>query len=350
MTTNKCILFTRRIGMPVITAAIIISSGIISSCSRAQEWRISEGAVWHTTYRIVYDSPVSLDDSVTAIFNAVDRSLSPFNPISLISRINRNETNETDSLIDRVMDVSQIVNRESHGRFDPTVAPLVNLWGFGTDKQARQRAETDSAGFTVSQTQIDSALTMVGIADCHISNSRISKKHPATSFNFSAVTKGYACDLVADMLMRNNVENFMVEIGGEVVVAGHNPEHRQWHIQVDAPDTTAPDSHNSLRILAVTNCGIATSGNYRNYHDTSRYGRFGHTIDPVKGTPVTTNLLSATIIAPTAAMADAWATACMASDADSALAIINRQPNVECLLVTLADSTLTIISSQGFPK
>ena len=331
----------------LLAAAMLIAT---ASCSRAPEWRVCEGAVWHTSYRIVYAAPVSLDDSITAMFGTIERSLSPFNPLSLISRINRGETCRTDTLIDRVFEISRHVNRESHGRFDPTVSPLVDLWGFGTDRSARQRAEADTAGsFAVAQWQIDSALAIVGIGDCRISNSEITRKHPATSFNFSAVTKGYACDLIGEMLRRNGAANYMVEIGGEIALSGHNPDRATWRIQVDTPDPSSPMSHNSLKVITLTDCGIATSGNYRNFHDTSRYGRIGHTIDPVTGRPATTDILSATVIAPTAALADAWATACMASTADSAIAIISRQPRVECLLVTAADTTLRIIATPQFP-
>lgn len=321
-----------------------------SACRRSNEWRISEGAIWRTTYRIVYSSPVALDDSVTEILTRVEQSLSPFSPTSLISRINRNETDSTDTLIRMVFDISHHVNAESHGRFDPTVSPLVNLWGFGTDKAARLRAESDSINFTISPALIDSALQITGIAECSISDNRITKKHPATSFNFSAVTKGFACDLLAEMFRRNDVNDFMIEIGGEVSTGGHNPENSPWRIQIDAPDATVPDAHASLKVINVTDKGIATSGNYRNYHDSRHYGRFGHTIDPVSGYPVKNDILSATVTAPTAGEADAWATACMASGADSAISMIRRQPGVECLLVVpQGDSTVTVVTP-GFPE
>lgn len=333
-----------------VSALCAVLSVIATSCRRANEWRISEGAIWHTTYRMVYNSPVTLDDSVTEILTLVEQSLSPFAPTSLISRINRNETDTIDTLIRRVFDISQLVSAKSHGRFDPTVSPLVNLWGFGTDSDARFRAESDSGDFTVEQSLIDSALLLTGISDCSIRNNLIIKKHQATSFNFSAVTKGYACDLVAEMFRRNNVYDFMIEIGGEVATGGHNPENELWRIQIDAPESTAPDPHTTLKVINVTDKGIATSGNYRNFHDTRRYGRFGHTIDPVSGYPVKTDILSATVTAPTAGEADAWATACMASGADSALAMISRQPGVECLLVTLDGDSAVIISTPGFPE
>ena len=339
-----------RRALPSLLSATLLLSG--SSCRRAGEWRVAEGAMWNTTYRVVYQAPVSLDDSIRGVMHHVEMSLSPFNPSSLISRINRGETDRTDSLIDSVMTISRDVSLRSHGRFDPTVAPLANLWGFGFDRKARNRADSDTAAeaFTVPRELIDSALSIVGIADCHISDGHMVKKHPATTFNFSAVTKGFGCDAVADMMRRNGTENFMVEIGGEISLAGTNRQGGKWRIQIDMPTESAEPVHEAMRIISLTDCGVATSGNYRNFHDTQRYGRIGHTIDPATGMPVQTDVVSATVTAPTAGPADAWATACMASTADSALSEIASAPGVECLLVVSKGDSLAIIQTPGFPE
>lgn len=351
MKTRISALHTSRIAATI--AAVIIAASIFTpSCRRSDHWRITEGSVWRTTYRIVYDSPINLDDSVIIELNRIEQSLSPFNPESLISRINDNRTDFTDSLIDSVFAVSSHVSAQSKGRFDPTVSPLVNIWGFGTDASARRRAEADSdtARFTVAPQLIDSAMQLVGISQCQITDGRIIKKHPATTFNFSAVTKGFACDIINSMFRRNSVCNFMVEIGGEVVASGHNPDNKPWRIQIDAPDLSSPATHNALRIIPLYNCAVATSGNYRNYHNTLAYGRVGHTIDPATGLPFNTPTLSATVIAPTGALADAWATACMASNPDSAIAAISRQPHIECLLVISTPDSIRIASTPHFPR
>ena len=175
------------------------------------------------------------------------------------------------------------------------------------------------------------------------------KKHPVTSFNFSAVTKGFACDLIADMLQRNGATDLMVEIGGEIAIRGYNPEGKEWRIQIDAPVESQTPVHTSAGMSRITDAGMATSGNYRNFHDTRRYGRIGHTIDPTTGMPIRTDVASATVIAPTAALADAWATACMTATADSAIAMIDRQPNVECLLVKAVADSLITVTSADFP-
>ncbi len=308
-----------RAAIPMTAASVSLL--LLSGCSRGAEWRRADGAVWNTVYTITYESERDMSDSIQEVFRMVEMSLSPFNDNSLVSRVNRGETSETDTLLRRVFLLSSDICRHSGGRFDPTVSPAVNLWKFGyTGKVGADE------NWEPSRQEIDSVMEYVGILDCSVDeDGRIEKKHPLTTFNFSAVTKGYACDLIAEMLLRNGVENSMVEIGGEVTVRGSSPRGGLWRLQIDAPveDEGAP-THRRLDTVDVTDCGVATSGNYRNYHQSSR-GRVGHTIDPLTGEPCSSRLLSVTVIAPTCAEADAYATAAMASPgvdaADSILSV-----------------------------
>lgn len=333
-------------------AATAATALLATACSRSPQWRVAEGAIWHTTYRIAYLSDTGLEDSILQTMLTVEQSLSPFVPSSRISRINRNETDSTDCLIDHVFGISRHVSEISGGRFDPTVSPLVNLWGFGYDREARRQIEHDNdSSFRIPPAAIDSALTLVGIADCSINDGRIIKKHPSTTFNFSSVTKGFACDMVSAMLLRNAAGDHMVEIGGEIAISGHNPQNKEWRIQIDAPSGSSPAAHTPLRIISPPTGGIATSGNYRNFHDTARYGRVGHTIDPSTGMPVHSPVASATVTAPTCALADALATACMAASSQSqAMEIINAVPAAECLLVICHGDSLVTVTTPGFPQ
>lgn len=327
----------------ILLAALALLTG---GCRNAPQWKVAEGAVWHTTYRIVYDAPEALDDSIQAVLRQVEMSLSPFARDSRISRINRGETDSVDADIAAVFAVAQQVNRLSHGRFDPTVAPLVDLWGFGTDMRSRALAESDTAAFAVTDGQIAQTLRAVGIDSCAIADGRIRRKSDGTTFNFSAVTKGYGCDRIAAMLARNGSKNHMVEIGGEIALGGHNPQGEPWRIQIDAPVESEAPVHQRLSTVALEGpAGIATSGNYRNFHTSARYGRFGHTIDPQTGRPVRTDVVSATVVAPTTAQADAWATACMASEADSAIARMKGVEGLRYLLVVAKDDSLTTVST-----
>lgn len=308
---------------------------LLCACGRTTDFQTVEGAAWHTTYRIVYQGPKHLGDSVVAVFGRVEESLSPFSPTSRITAINNNADSVADDLIAAVLAESQRVNRASCGAFDPTVSPLVNLWGFGFE------GKNDVAP---TQAQIDSVLQFVGIDRVTLSpDGFVRKVSPSMQFNFSAITKGYGCDIVGDVLRRNGVENYMVEIGGEIVAAGVNASGVPWRIQIDAPVENTPAEHHRLRVMSLDNCAVATSGNYRNYRDVEGKGRVGHTISPFTGYPVGGTTLSATVVAPRGLTADAFATAAMAMPADSAIAMIEREPDTEAMLV-IADST----SAQGW--
>lgn len=320
-----------------LSAACILMLTV--SCQK-KEFRNCSGAVWATTYSITYSSPYDLADSIISVMQEVESSLSPFNSNSLISKINRNEPVAADRLLKRIFLVSQDVAHWSGGAFDPTVAPIVNLWGFGYD----------NTHIEPTQEMIDSALQYVGILQCRIDNDTIVKCHPETEFNFSAITKGYGCDLVGEMLHRNGADNYMIEIGGEIALCGRNPSGEPWHIQIDAPiEESSGTVHTPMYIIEATDCGIATSGNYRNFRETAQ-GKAWHTIDPTTGYPVKTSTLSATVIAPSCMMADALATACMAMDSKKALDMIEQIDNTEALIVTTGENGKFItLTTSSFP-
>lgn len=326
-----------------IVFTILMLLPLATGCGPRREYRQVQGGVWNTTYNIIYKSDRDLNDSVIAVMRQVELSLSPFCDSSLISRINRGENLQADSLLRRIFTASQEVNRRSGGVFDPTVAPLVNLWGFGYR----------NSGIEPTQDMIDSVMTHVGIADCSLDPSgRILKKSPLTEFNFSAITKGYGCDLVGEMLLRNGCSDYMVEIGGEIALAGKNRRGDDWHIMVDAPiDSDTAIVHDRMALIAVTNAGVATSGNYRNFRTGADGKRAWHTISTRTGRPAETDLLSVTIIAPNAMLADAYATACMAMNCSEAMTMLSEIKGVEGLLVTLnpADSTFVMHTTESFP-
>ncbi|MCM1292348.1 MAG: FAD:protein FMN transferase [Bacteroides sp.] len=311
----------------------------ITACSHRNEVHRCSGAIWATTYNITYIASDDLDADILVTLKDVEHSLSPFDSSSVVSLINRNESMATDSMLQNIFHASQSVCRLSHGAFDPTVAPLVNLWGFGYNNSQTPPSDV----------QIDSALSYVGILRCSIdANGAMSKPSPMTEFNFSAITKGFGCDMVGEMLSRHGVVDYMVEIGGEIALSGLNPEGEKWHIQIDAPiEESGSVSHTPQLIISLTDCGIATSGNYRNFHNTSQ-GKTWHTIDPSTGRPVVTPMLSVTVIAPNCMMADALATACMAMQPADALALINSLDDVEAILIVADGDTIKTIRSAGF--
>ena len=277
---------------------------VFTSCTRHKEYRKFEGVVWNTTFSITYASEKVLDDSIRNAMRMVELSLSPFNKASVITLVNQGDSVEVDSMIKTVFNASKQVNRQSGGLFDPTLAPLINAYGFGYAK---------GEAAAPAKEQIDSLLAIVGIADCRIENNRMIKKHPLTQFNFSAITKGFGVDEVARTLVRNGVSDYLVEIGGEIRTGGLNPDRKEWRIQIDAPeDNGEAPIHKQLMTISLTDIAVATSGNYRNNKTDSNGKKIGHTISPLTGNPVQVKYLSVTVIAPECMTADAWATAIMA--------------------------------------
>ena len=249
-----------------------------------------------------------------------------FNPQSTVSKINRGESRQVDKMFTDVFNLANDVYKLSGGTFDPTVAPLVNLWGFGHKSEPTNPDSTD----------VKYALAAVGMSKCRICDNELLRDDDRLEFDFSAIAKGYGVDCVAAMLHRNGATNYMVEIGGEIAVRGKNPIGRPWRIQIDAPTSNIPGD-SALRTIELIDCAIATSGNYRNYRHNADGSTYGHTINPCTGYPVKTSTLSATVIAPTCVMADALATACMAMKSGDAISMIEKINNVDVILA-ISDS------------
>lgn len=208
-------------------APIVLLLGLFS-CHRSERcWVEINGAVWNTIYSIKYEGTENLVDSIHLVLREVEMSLSPFNSQSKISAVNRGESAEVDSNITAVFRVSQYVNRLSGGAFDPTLSPLINLWGFGYESNDCHEPTSE---------MIDSVKRTVGIDSCYIANGKLYKKHHDTTFNFSAVTKGFGCDKVAEILRRNGADNYLIEIGGEIALGGVNDRRKPWRVMIDAPD------------------------------------------------------------------------------------------------------------------
>lgn len=316
----------------------LISAFLLTFASCTPTFFTSDGSTWGTDYHIVYRAPHPLDDSIAACLRQVDSLFSLFNPVSELSEINAGIRHSVSPQFTHLLKVSQEVNRLSGGLYDPTVAPLTRLWGFGPDDTA---LPSDSA--------VDAARALVGVGDCYVDTAGIlHRKTPDTQFDFSSVAKGYGIDLVAEMFRRNGCADFMIEIGGEISVQGLNRQGRPWRIQVDSP--TGGLGHERLRVveLGPQPVAMATSGNYRNFRPDGQGGVYGHTISPVTGRPVQGRVLSATVIAPDCTLADALATACMAvADPDSALALADRA-GVQALIVYSSADTLATIQNSKF--
>lgn len=317
--------------MKYITYLLFTFCILLASCSH-NEYRKAEGAAWGTTYRIVYKSDKDLADSVVAEMRKVELSLSMFDKASVVSRINAGETSLLDPYLKSVLNVSFRVNKASKGAFDPTVAPLVDLWGFG--RKGRDGELPDSA-------IVSATLEKVGLSKVKIKGDSISMPE-GMELDFSSIAKGFGVDCVAAMLQRNGCHDFMVEIGGEVSVSGLNTYGERWRIMVEAP-TEEVLKDDEPYILEISDCAVATSGNYHNNRQISSDSVIGHTIDPLTGYPKQSSVLSATVIAPACVLADALATAIMATEPDKAENIIAQFPAAKAVLYVKSDSTIEMV-------
>lgn len=258
------------------------------------------GVVWTTDYHITYESDKSLDDSVQAVLSRIDMSASKYNKSSLLSRLNTSKSVKVDDILRRLYEKSAEVNKVTSGAFDPTVSPLANVWGFGLKTDVKP-----------DNMVIDSIREFVGFEKTRLENGEIVKNDIRTAFDFNSIAKGLACDEVGRMLQRNGVENYIIEIGGEIVANGHSERGGKWRVSVDRPIESADTViHQSAFVVELNAGGVATSGNYRNFKILDGK-KVTHIINPKTGYPEMTDLLSVTIIAEDCMTADAYATACM---------------------------------------
>lgn len=300
------------------------------------KWQENQGAVFGTMYHIKYKYHHDLQADIDSTLKQVDFSLSLFNKASTLSRINDGRTNEADSLFIEVFRKAEQVSRATDGAFDITVAPLVNAWGFGFKQ-----------GHDVTQQEIDSLCRFVGFEKVTLEGNTVKKSSPQVTVDCGAIAKGYGVDRVARMLKSKGVEHFIVEIGGEVVTCGHNAEKKPWSVGIQKPigDDGAADG-DLQGVLRLTDRAVATSGNYRNFY--VRNGRrYAHTIDPRTGRPVQHSLLSATVLAPDCATADAYATAFMVLGVEKAQQVLSQQKQLQAVLVYEEAGKLKVWQSEG---
>ena len=302
-------------------------------------YHTNKGYVFGTYYAVQYESVSDLHDSIKATFAAFDASMSMFNPASTISRINSGADSVVDAYFEQMYSTAVDVNRLSGGAFDITVAPLVNLWGFGLKNRAH-----------VTQEQVDNLLPHVGMQKIALADGYLHKSDAQVQVDAGAIAKGQSCDIIAALLKRNGCANYLVDIGGEVVAKGNNAQGSPWRIGITRPvDDTSGEVNEVQTVLQVTDIALATSGNYRNFYYDGEQKR-SHTIDPRTGYPVQHSLLSATVRSSSCMRADALATACMVLGEVDALAMIEADSISACYLIVaetnFEDSTaLRIVTS-----
>ncbi|WP_423786548.1 FAD:protein FMN transferase [Hoylesella timonensis] len=301
---------------------LIVGSIYIIRQQNTMPYQHNTGQIFGTTYHITYQSDKDLHREILQRLQLVDQTFSTFNDESIISKINRNEPVKLNQMFIEVFDLAKTVSKDTHGAFDITVAPLVNVWGFGF-----------KSGTPPTKAVIDSLRHLTGYEKVKLIGSKVRKQDPRIMLDCSAIAKGYGSDVVAQYLRSRDVENFMIEIGGEIVVQGNSDKRLPWKIGVTKPTDDSTQTNNELQtVLNVTNTAMATSGNYRRFYYKNGK-KYAHTIDPKTGYPVQHNILSATVLANNCAKADAYATSFMVLGLEKTQQVLQHHPDLMVYLI-----------------
>lgn len=295
-----------------------------------------------STFSIKYlgEESQKLANSVDSIFKAIDFSLSTYNKESLITSINNNPSSakRVDKLFEVVYLRSVEIAQETNGAFDPTVGPLIDLWGFGLEKHT----EIDS-------TLVDSVKAFIGIEKSTLIDKDFVMPTGFT-INFNAIAQGYTVDVLADFLESKGIVNYFVEVGGETRAKGKNLAGKVWRVGIDKPEENLDAANRLQGIVSLKNKALATSGNYRKFWVDERTGeKYAHTLNPETGYPAKNNLLSVSVIAKSTMDADAYATASMVMGLEKSEAFIESKKDLEAMFIyTKPDGSWGTFTTSGF--
>lgn len=295
---------------------LLLLAATLLACQPQPEQRFQrlQGHTMGTTYSITLE--LGEGQNAEVLQNLIDQRLLEINQLmstyiddSELSRFNASRSTECQPVSSEtrlVVEAAVEVSRLSQGKFDVTLAPLIEIWGF--DKKETQ-------GEIPPQAEIERLLGEIGFQKIQLGEQCIAKQNPELSINLSAIAKGYGVDQVASLLETQGIANYLVEIGGEIALKGHNPKGEDWHIAIES---AASETRSIQRVISPKGLGVATSGDYRNYFEKNGK-RYSHTIDPTSGYPIDHTLASVTVLHPQTMVADALATALMVMGPEQAL-------------------------------
>lgn len=297
------------------------------------------GTVFGTSFSIMYDSEINYSTQFDSLFTVINQSMSTYLPDSDISRLNRNETLSMDAHFENVFSASKKIYETTEGAFDPTIGDVVNAWSFGADKNK----------FLTDSTTIDSLMRFVGFDKVMLIEGKV-KKQPQTYIEFNAIAKGYGVDVIADFLENKHIDNYLVEIGGEIRVSGINKEKESpWRVGLDEPRFDGEQS--VFKGITLTNTGMATSGTYRKFKTDDKGNRYAHIINTKTGYPSKTNILSVSVIAEDCMTADAYATAFQAMGIEKITEFLKSHPELKVFLIFENEKQeFQTLNLNGFPE
>ena len=327
--------------MNILFKIISFLSLLLISCNvDSSFYKTIQGDALGTTYKVIvqseYNSSV-IKQSIDSIFEVVNNSMSTYRTSSIISRVNRSQNPvEVDSHFIEVFKKSQEIWKLSNGYFDPTAGSIVNLYGMGPNTNVQ----------SINRYKIDSVMQYVGLDKVYLDKqNRIVKPKKGVYIDFNAIAKGYSVDLIKDLLMQINSENFLIEVGGELITMGKNEKNKKWKVAIQNPI----DLSSYYSEISLDGMSLATSGNYRKFRVDSQTGaRYAHIVNPINGESMTNNILSASVVSSSCIEADAWATSLMLMDPIEAAKIINNIADIEVLILTAIDDQIIPIKSDGW--
>lgn len=302
------------------------------------------GTSWHITIVKTEDNHSVIDgidnnqlkQLIDNELKMLNQQFSTYIPDSVISRFNAQQTTQpvqvTQELL-HVVDSAQIISEKTKGAFDITIAPLIQLWGFGTDISV-----TKPEDLAITKTLKATGYQFLTL---HKNPPLLKKNIPQLSLNLSAIAKGYAVDKLAMLLNNQGFQNYLVEIGGELRVKGHNPQGDEWQIAIEKP--ISDHQRTAQEIISLHNIAVATSGDYHNYFE-EKGVRYSHTLNPTTGRPINHKLASVTVLHPSTMMADAYATAIMVLGETKGLQFA-KQEHLQIYMIIRNDTGFKIIST-----
>ena len=306
------------------------------------------GQTMGTTYNVtVVDNPLSLSKEdlkkrIEETLNEVNEKMSNWYDQSEISTINNDKRGKPIDLSQELFDVINIstdIHNRSNGAFDITAAPLINLWGFGPNKSERK---------IPSVLEVKAALELVGqtkLLKLIPGLNQLKKRNPEVSINLSAIAKGYGIDRVASTLKEQKIQNFLVEIGGDLITSGTNKNGKPWSIGIEAPKI---ESQIVQSVIKIKDQAMATSGDYKNFFEKNGI-RYSHIIDPKTGYPIRHKTLSVTVLAESAALADGWATAMLVLGNNDGIIVANKL-KIPVFFISSHEETFITSGSDEFKK
>lgn len=300
---------------------------VISGCQNRKNYPYLQisGFAQGTTYHITYENNIDKNYAfaIDSILKAFDKSLSSYDSTSIISRINQNDPKvEVDDLFSTVFNKSREVFEISNGAFDITIGPVVNAWGFGSEPKMK-----------VDSVVLDSLLQFVGMDKVALNGRKVTKKLPGVKLDVNAIAQGYSVDVVSAFFDREGVENYLVEIGGEIRTKGKNPSGKVWRIGIDKPmEGNDIPGAKMQSIIELKDKSLATSGNYRKFFEENGV-KYAHSINPKTGYPVRDRLLSVTVVADDCMTADAFATTFMVIGLDKSKELLPKLKNIDAYFI-----------------